>query len=48
MAQNHTQPRQMAELDPSELWKAEDARSQRAVEIWRPAREIGRVKCEDQ
>ena len=47
MAQNHTRPRRMAELDQSEPGQEEGAGPQRAVEIWRPTREIGCVKCED-
>ena len=48
MAQNHTGPRWLAELDQPEPGKEEATRSQSTVEIWRSAREIGRVKCEDQ
>ena len=48
MAQNHTRPRRMAELDQSEPGQEEDAGSYRIVEVWRCAREIGSIKREDQ
>ena len=45
MTQNHTRLRPMAELDQSEPGQEDTAGPQRSVEIWRPAREIGRIKC---
>ena len=48
MTQNHSRPRRLVKLDQPESGQEEGAGSQSTMEIRRPTREIGRIKCENQ